>query len=93
MSDREQFELEKQLLLEKKRRELEERLGLVNTPKEEEKQEVAKTSEIAKSLPILFSTKIEICFTVILSPIPSSFHRLHEQLYLHFLEVYQGTAV
>ena len=51
LSDREQFELEKQLLLEKKRRELEERLGLVNTPKEEEKQEVAKTSEIVVGKP------------------------------------------
>lgn len=51
LSDREQFELEKQLLLEKKRRELEEKLGLVNTPKEEEKQEVAKTSEIVVGKP------------------------------------------
>lgn len=51
LSDREQFELEKQLLLEKKRRELEERLGLVNTPKEEEKQEVAKTPEIVVGKP------------------------------------------
>lgn len=50
-SDKELFELEKQLLLEKKRRELEERLGLVNTPKEEEKQEVAKTSEIVVGKP------------------------------------------
>ena len=51
LSDREQFELEKQLLLEKKKRELEEKLGLVNTPKEEEKQEVAKTSEIVVGKP------------------------------------------
>ena len=50
-SDKELFELEKQLLLEKKKRELEEKLGLVNTPKEEEKQEVAKTSEIVVGKP------------------------------------------
>jgi hypothetical protein len=40
-------------------------------------------------LPSLFSTKIEICLTAILSPIQNSFHLLHEQLYLRFLEVIQ----
>lgn len=46
ISDRERFELEKQMLLEQKRRELEEKLGLVSTPEEEKKQEVIKRSEI-----------------------------------------------
>lgn len=49
--DKELLELEKQLLLEKKRRELEEKLGLVNISEEEKKQDVTKTSEVVVGKP------------------------------------------
>ena len=48
---KELLELEKQLLLEKKRRELEEKLGLVNISEEEKKQDVTKTSEVVVGKP------------------------------------------